>query len=395
MGRPRKRRHVDDLPTDDALLLPPGVACDDVVTSQALLGLAGGPTWSADFFDPDASFLDLLPTGFADDGPDALDGLGLFGQDGQNVDAAKFAAQYGSADSLRHGGLDEPASSAPTNVNSSWKRLVDSHPEHPLPSSSSDLSTAVASPHLSPMVAPKAMPSISCGCLSSLYLVLESLAHLPSEVTSAMRVARSACKVAQDVVDCRHCSNAFFQDPLKPPPIQAFQNLMLLGALVPSACNAYASILEMVDDEAASARKESRSLFFSLRDVGGFWYTVADGGPCCALHGLDNKHLKPEAWQRAIRAVLKIDVYGPGDCPNTSPPAFPRPKGLKDVLAQLDQTSRRRHDMIDELSANGHMPKHSPYFMFPSSSLACPPEQRNCVRIIETARMALDSLSIA
>ncbi|XP_044724788.1 uncharacterized protein HRG_02684 [Hirsutella rhossiliensis] len=345
MGRPRKRRHVDDLSTDDALLAPPNATLD--------------------FFGPDAgsstAFLDLLPSG-----------------------------------------LDEPGLSgdAPKDANDSWKHFVASHhhspPEHRLPSSSSDLSTAVESPDPSPRATVKAIPSISCGCLSSLYLALESLAHLPSDVTSAMRVARSACKVAQDVVECRHCSNAFFDDPLKPPPIQGFQNLMFLGALVPSACNAYASILEMVDDKTASAKRENRTLFFSLKDMGALWDTAsADGGHCCAMHSLNNKHLKPEAWQRAVRAVLKMDVYGLGGCPSASPPPFPRRKGLKDVLAQLDQTSRRRHEIIDELNAKGQVPKHSPYLMSPLNQAPCPPEQRNCVRIIETARMALDRLVIA
>ncbi|KAM4059687.1 hypothetical protein HRG_002684 [Hirsutella rhossiliensis] len=416
MGRPRKRRHVDDLSTDDALLAPPSAVSTGLVTPQALLGLGAQPTWSTDatldFFGPDAgsstAFLDLLPSGFGDDGADDPHSLGLYAQvqlpgpDGQPFDGTTFTAQCLGADILQNASLDEPGLSgdAPKDANDSWKHFVASHhhspPEHRLPSSSSDLSTAVESPDPSPRATVKAIPSISCGCLSSLYLALESLAHLPSDVTSAMRVARSACKVAQDVVECRHCSNAFFDDPLKPPPIQGFQNLMFLGALVPSACNAYASILEMVDDKTASAKRENRTLFFSLKDMGALWDTAsADGGHCCAMHSLNNKHLKPEAWQRAVRAVLKMDVYGLGGCPSASPPPFPRRKGLKDVLAQLDQTSRRRHEIIDELNAKGQVPKHSPYLMSPLNQAPCPPEQRNCVRIIETARMALDRLVIA
>ncbi|PHH73837.1 hypothetical protein CDD83_4659 [Cordyceps sp. RAO-2017] len=191
--------------------------------------------------------------------------------------------------------------------------------------------------------------------------------------------------------------------------MQAFQSLMLLGALLPSACNAYASILEMVDDEAAAAAAAGCALFFSLKRVGGLRHDDEDppspsasSAPeeeeqepvLLALRRLDGRHLEPDTWRRAVRAVLKMDVYGPAaaDGPTTTTTTH---KGLWQVVAQLEEAARRRHQIADELLASGLLPPRSRYLMAPASQPPCPPEQRNCVRIVETARMALERLVIS
>ncbi|POR39454.1 Uncharacterized protein TPAR_00355 [Tolypocladium paradoxum] len=419
MGRPRKRRHVDSLP--EAVSHPQNAAPNGLTGSETLGGFDSQPGLSMDanldFFSQDAgsnmTFVDLLPNSFYEDGGDGLYGLHPYSYSQPHVSGQNEQIFGGSAVSMQLTGAvllqginfgepDPSATTASKDINDSLQRFMASQhpspPEEPPQSACSDMSSAVDTPEMSPSASGtvKAMPSISCGCLSSLYLALESLSHLPPDVTSAMRVARGACKVAQDVIDCRHCSNAFFDDPLKPPPIQAFQNLFLLGALVPSACNAYASILEMVDNEADSAKRESRTFFFSFKEVGGLWGNVADDHGCCsAIHGLNNSHLDPDVWRTTIRAILRLDVYGLGDSQGSIPPASRRQKGLKDVLQQLDEMSRKRHEIMDELIANDRVPRHSPYIMSPMNYPPCPPEQRNCVKILETARMALDSLVIA
>ena len=355
------------------------------------------------------TFLGLLPNSLYDDTGDALYGLHSYTHPQTLGQQEQFfgGSQLSGADLLQGINFEDPD---PTNMAAS-KDIDDSlkhflGPQHPSPpeeppeSGCSDLSSTADSSETSRSASAsaniKAIPSISCGCLSALYLALDSLSHLPADVTSAMRVARGACKVAQDVIDCRQCSNAFFDDPLKPPPIQAFQNLFFLGALVPSACNTYAAILEMVDRETDLAKKEHRTFFFSFSEVGGLWgNVVGDHGCCSALHSLNNSHLDPDTWRTTVRAILRLDVYGLGETPAGVPPASRRQKGLKGVLQQLDETSRRRHEIMDELIANGQIPRHSPYMMSPTSCAPCPPEQRSCVKILQTARSALDSLVIA
>ncbi|KND89472.1 hypothetical protein TOPH_05855 [Tolypocladium ophioglossoides CBS 100239] len=419
MGRPRKRRHVDD-PPPEAVSHPPIAASDALSASEALGGFDSQPPAlsmdaNLDFFGQDAGsnmiFLDLLPSSFYDDSGDNLYGLHPYAQpqvpvqDEQIFGGSALSMQLTGAGLLHGINFNEPDPSetaASKDINDSWQRFMASQhpppPKDPPQSACSDMSSAVDTPERPPSARGtiKAIPSVSCSCLSSLYLALESLSHLPPDVISAMRVARGACKVAQDVIDCHHCSNAFFDDPLKPPPIQAFQNLFFLGALVPSACNAYASIVEMVDDETDLAKRDNRTLFFSFKEVGAPWGNAVDDVGCCsAIHSLNNSHLRPDVWRTTIRAILRLDVYGLGDAQANIPPASCRQKGLKDVLKQLDETSRKRHEMMDELIAKGQIPRHSPYMMSPMNQPPCPPEQRNCVKILETARMALENLVIA
>lgn len=254
-----------------------------------------------------------------------------------------------------------------------------------------------ATPYSMPAVPtpPKAIPSIACGCLSSLYLALDSLSRLPTDIPSAMRIARNATKIAHDVIKCPHCSDSLHDDPLSPPPIQAFQNLMCLAALIPSACNAYASILEMLDDEAAAAKREGRTIYFSFRDIGGLYGSLGEHSQCSAAQNLHNQWLSPDTWRTAMRSILRIDVYGfsaDGGHRESSPVLYQL--GLKDVVRLLDERSCRRHDKMDALVAQGRMP-NTHYIMMPGPYKPVPPEQRNCIKILEAARIALDNLVIA
>lgn len=409
MGRPRKRR-TDAL--TGTVPSPPGALPNGFAVLQTLGGSDAQPEVppadaSFDFFGHDGSsnitFLDLLPNDFYGDGGDNLYGLPWYGQvpvrspaERQPFDGSPLQTQSAEALVFQAANFVELESSADVKTRSasdSWQRFVASPrlwppEESPWPASS-DMSTAVESP---PSTAVRAMPSTSCGCLSSLYLATESLGNLPPEVHSVLRVAKAACKVAQEVVECRHCFDAFVNDPLKPPPIQSFQNLMSLGSLVPSACNAYASILGMVDRETAAALAKTQTLFF--KDVGGVWATDVDGdGPCSALHRLSDKYLEPDVWRLTIRVIVRLDVYGLGDVPGSAPPCR-RLKGIKDTLARLDEKARRRHEIVDEIVVNGCAPRHPRYLLSPSNQ-PCPPKQRSCVRIIETARTALNRLTIS
>ncbi|KAM0743317.1 hypothetical protein ACQRIT_003494 [Beauveria bassiana] len=239
------------------------------------------------------------------------------------------------------------------------------------------------------------IPTVSCPCLSALYMALESLTNLPRDVCAAMRVARHASRVAQGVVTCKVCSCDFL-DVSKPPPMQAFQNMMLLATLVPSACNAYTAMVEMIDRECSLATQQGRRIPLSVRELGGLWDRhQAEGGGGgrwlpAELMDCDNAELEPREWRRIMLAVIRLDVYG--DKEDRSGGTSSGAMGLGDVVAALDERSRKRHELVDACAAAGTLPPHRHYMMTPRS---CKPEDRNCVRVLEVARSALNSLVIS
>lgn len=413
MGRPRKRRAAEEPVTDDASTdssrppvshTPGGVSLQqqDPLINTALDFLPQlGP-------DANVNYLDMLPNNFGDNDSAQLYSLApqpynnpIFGPGDDSFGNNAFQIDFSGADMLQGIDFNEPeltGSSISKDINDSLQQYVAGHippPEETPPSISSGISSTVESPEPPHDVTTlKPLPNTSCGCLSSLYLALESLTHLPSDVPSAMRVTRSATKVAQDVLDCHHCSQFFFKDPLQPQPVQAFQNMMCLGALVPSACNAYANILEMVDRETDIANKSQKQIFFSFRELGGYWgFVMDDKGACSALKAYDNKNLSPDVWRTTVRSILKLDVYGLGGKTGDSPPGRQPQRGLKDIVNELDKTARLRHEMMDDLVAAGKAPQHHKYMIHCHKPV--PPEQRNCARVIESARMALNNLIIS
>ncbi|KHN99863.1 uncharacterized protein MAM_01787 [Metarhizium album ARSEF 1941] len=100
-----------------------------------------------------------------------------------------------------------------------------------------------------------------------------------------------------------------------PGPYNRYQIMTCLGALVPSACNAYARITEMIDRDADVANARDKELFFPFRDFGGLWALVMD------------------------------DQQG----------ALVMP-GLKDVIDELDWSTKLRHQIIEDLMAAGKTP---------------------------------------
>lgn len=268
----------------------------------------------------------------------------------------------------------------------------------PTPPDSSETDASVESTESvirTPTPSMRPVPTVSCGCLSSLYLALESLGNLPAEVIPAMKVARNASRVAHDVIRCTVCSASLLDEPAKPPPIQSFQNLMLLGALVPSACNAYARILEMVDEETALAKLQGRTFWFSFKEIGGLWGCIG-GMPrgCTTYQSYNNKNMPPDMWRMTIRGLLRLDVYGLDEKDQEIPGAMTyRQLGLKDVVGQLEERSKKRHDALDALHAAGHTHEAARGVIYPTK--ACSPAERNCTKVLETARIALENLVIA
>ncbi|KAM0522260.1 hypothetical protein ACHAPE_001848 [Trichoderma viride] len=300
---------------------------------------------------------------------------------------------------------DSSASSVTKDFNDSLQKyMVSQYLDPPAPSDSPSTNTST---HSGCFGSAKSHPTASCDCLTSLTQALGSLNRLPTAVIPAMQVARESTKVAYDTLSCPHCYGDMY-DLSKPSPVSRFQNMMCLAALVPSACNAYATILEMVDRDVERAKGENQLLYFNFKDVGGIWGNLIDEkGPvspeCALLRSFHDRYLESEIWKATIRAILKVEVYGFNqktasvsstvDC-SVSPTAFLH-CGLKDVITLIDEKNQKRHDIADALmEANLAFPDNQ-YLLFPGPPKPCPREDRQCVRMLDMARMALSNLAIS
>ncbi|KAL2144140.1 hypothetical protein VTI28DRAFT_9515 [Corynascus sepedonium] len=411
MGRPRKHRPVEAT-APPAPQAPP--------TQQALPTTAAGPTEASredaqsyvvpDFqfdstigMDLDLSFLDLnnMDMNFLE----IVDPNTQFPPPPVQADSSQgtgpFAKQPGTVRSSGAfwpinstlGDIDfgEPAGgSAPTSepaVTAEQLAQMLSGDFETLPSLSPP-STTSPSTHPSP---PEPDCDPSCGCVSALYLAIESLRTLPKDVSEAMRVARSATKAAHDTVLCPVCGDPPL-DPYAKPSIQAFQSMMMLGALLPSVSNAYMRILSMVDAEAAAADRERRQIAFKLSKYGGLWGWMAKMDPvkCGAAERLEGAMLEPILWRLTVRALLKLDVYGINDfTPGVEVEGTQQP-GLKDIIKMLEERSRRRHMQLDALMQAGVITKNQCGGYIPLSS----DDKPTCLRIIDIAKKSMDDLVI-
>ncbi|KAF5603444.1 uncharacterized protein FSUBG_7210 [Fusarium subglutinans] len=423
MGRPRKRRHVD---VDDEATLPAPTISQP--SEEALLFLQPDDNISYEHLNQTQTTGDLLlDLNFLDDPANAnADTWGLqsshdtfsfnpqmVGSQGLLVDNATLPTlDLSGVDllgSINFGETDAPQETISMDLSHTLQQYLADQIESPnpglhqnsdtpTPPDSSENGASVESTESvirAPTSSMRSVPTVSCGCLSSLYLALESLGNLPAEVIPAMKVARNASKVAHDVIRCTVCSASLLDEPTKPPPIQSFQNLMLLGALVPSACNAYARILEMVDEETALAKLQGRTFWFSFKEIGGLWGCIGGTpGGCTTYQSYNNKNMPPDMWRMTIRGLLRLDVYGLDEKDQEIPGAMTyRQLGLKDVVGQLEERSKKRHDALDALHAAGHAHESARGVIYPTK--ACSPAERNCTKVLETARIALENLVIA
>src|SRR5262249_32547788 len=128
-----------------------------------------------------------------------------------------------------------------------------------------------------------------CPCLANLYLALDGLQRLPTDVPGAMRATRYAARVAHDTMLCPSCSIPLVADPGTNPPIQSLQNMLILASLLPVAANAYKHILQMVEGEVARSHSENRMLSFTLDEYGGVWGRIADESPCKDRSAIEGK----------------------------------------------------------------------------------------------------------
>lgn len=240
-------------------------------------------------------------------------------------------------------------------------------------------------------------PSAGCDCTASLYSALDSMRTMPSKVEPAIRQARLAAKTAYEVVNCRHCS---FSLDLPVPHatgssemMRSFQNMMLLGTLIPSIVHAYARMLTVVDEETNRAVAERRKVVFKLNGLGGIWgrFGEADDQLCGAQRNFGYREMEPVMWRLTVRALLKIDVYGISGCRASDVTvADPFHLGLKDIVLLMENKSKARHAFMDTMVSAGVWQQPNCVF-----STHKPGEPPTCQRIISIARSAVEQLYIA
>lgn len=101
------------------------------------------------------------------------------------------------------------------------------------------------------------------------------------------------------------------------PPIEAFQNTMLLGTILPIIANGYQKLLKMVDDETDAAIAEGLTKTFRFHDYGGLCSkqqaSLAESFTCVEKEMFFNEiEMPPQQWRTTVRSLLRVDIYGHG-----------------------------------------------------------------------------------
>ncbi|KAK8050664.1 hypothetical protein PG994_012394 [Apiospora phragmitis] len=311
-------------------------------------------------------------------------------------------------------GVEQTPSLSSSNLDPALINMADTPPGSvPNLSSGSSASADSSSDNNSPPT--MAGHSVACACTANLYLALDSMQKLSNSVTDGIRQARVAAKTAYQVIHCAVCSGAadhvlqseraLAESVSHPRLMQNFQNLMLLGTLIPSIAHAYERILGLVDKEAARAQAERREIPFRMEGYGGLWGQLAADDCCGAGRLLEHRLMEPTIWRLTVRALLRVDVYGITEPPDATMSGSGDPAaaaannavsmemchlGLKDLVVQMENRSRARHAVMDPMLQAGKCGGYSAVLKLHKEG-----ETPTCQRIIALARQAIDNLVIA
>ncbi|KAK8095758.1 lactose regulatory protein LAC9 [Apiospora kogelbergensis] len=289
---------------------------------------------------------------------------------------------YGQVD-FGDAGIEQTTSlSTSSNLDPALTNMADTPPGSvPNMSSGSSASAESSIDHHSPPMAAHGDDSsntVGCACTANLYLALDSMQKLSNRVTEGIRQARVAAKTAYQVINCPVCCGASDQmlrsehamaDSISrssPRAMQNFQNIMMLGTLIPSIAHAYERILGLVDKEAARAQAERREIPFRMEGYGGLWGQLAADDCCGTTKLLEHRMMEPTIWRLTVRALLRVDVYGitePASVDKTMNPDSVSVDlfhlGLKDLVIQMENRSRARHAVMDPLLEAGKCGNYS------------------------------------
>ena len=185
-------------------------------------------------------------------------------------------------------------------------------------------------------------PLAPCSCLASMYLALASLQQLPTDIVLALKTVRQAAMTASSTIWCPQCGAVLVDKPK--PPIEAFQNTMLLGTLIPVIANAYKRLLDMIDVETDAAVALGQTKTFRFHDYGGLCgiqSSINETMDCIEKEMMFNTvEMPPVQWRTTVRALLRVDIYG------HDLPAF-KHRGLKALVAEIEERQRTRHAWLE------------------------------------------------
>lgn len=234
-----------------------------------------------------------------------------------------------------------------------------------------------------------------CSCLSSMYLSLSALQQFPSEIDEALKVVRGASLVASKAIWCPSCGAIALNSPT--PPIEAFQNTMLIGTILPIIANGYGRLLKMVDEATAVAIAKGQTKIFRCGDSDGLYEHQKPFDQAAnfiyEVFPMAGREMQPAEWRTAVRALLRGDIYG------QEQPGY-KYKGLRDIISEMEQRQNARHNILDaQVAAGVRSLKHD---HFPdlktadSAAKQCNGDRtRTCLEILKIAKMAVDSIVIA
>ncbi|RDW75055.1 hypothetical protein BP6252_06197 [Coleophoma cylindrospora] len=237
--------------------------------------------------------------------------------------------------------------------------------------------------------------NVPCSCLASMYLALASLQQLPPDIKTALYTVRSACSTAQRSIWCLQCGSVMLSD--KTPPIESFQNTMLLGTILPVIANGYRKLLEMIDNHTKATTAAGQTMTFELKDYGGIGYDSNDSSwQDCSQDICSNRSMQPAEWRSTVRALLRMDIYG------HEQGGF-KCKGLKDIVDEMETRQQTRHLLLDAHTASGTSDWGSPEILKgghfgsgqESPKLCLGEKTATCLEIIKIAKYAIDNLVIA
>ena len=343
MGRPRKRRFIENTEED------PMQAHFDGPQDPALLPV------SADDFDFEAALsrpYDLIgqPASFSPDGTSELRST--------ETDEGRVVWHFGDLEVMAGPPIDFG--------DGNFESGVESIPSiEPVPQLSTTSNPSLTDSENSP---PQSTATLApCSCLASMYLALASLQQLPTDIVQALATVRGAAAVAAKSLWCPRCGSILLDTAT--PPIESFQNTMLLGTILPIIANGYGRLLTMIDKETDEAVTSGQMKAFRFHDYGGLCgkeQSTEQSMVCFEKELFFNAiEMPPAQWRTTVRALLRVDIYG------HEQPGF-KHKGLKDLVDEMEYRQRTRHDMIDAQIADGTLdptklghsfglPYHSPY----------------------------------
>lgn len=232
-------------------------------------------------------------------------------------------------------------------------------------------------------------PPGPCSCLASMYLALASLQQLPTDIVSALSTVRGAARTAAESIWCPQCGSVALDNPN--PPIEAFQNTMLLGTILPIIANGYQKLLKMIDDETEMATAAGQTKTFRFNDYGGMCgktESIEQAITCFEkTMFFESVEMPPQQWRTTVRALLRVDIYG------HEQPGF-KHKGLRDLVADMEYRQKTRHELLDAHSLAGGFV--GTMGQGANGDKLCVGEKSHtCLQILGMAKFAIDSLVIA